>query len=1061
MISNRIPKWVLLCAIALLAAVPMQAADHHGKVVFQGVPVPGATVTATQNGKQLITVTDQNGDYSFRQLPDGVWTIQVEMRCFVTAKRDLAIAQDAAAAEWNLELLPANDIKAMLGTQPAAQAMSAAAGVPEISHNQNQASVVPVTKPSPSAPASSSTNAGDGFKRTDVNLVAPKGLFNAAVSSGDTGSGNDESAELSEKASAELLVNGSVNNGAASPFAQSAAFGNNRVKKNKGLYNGSVAFTADNSALDARSFSLTGQDTPKPSYNRFQGIVSLGGPLKIPHLFQNGPNFFINYQWVRNRNATTQSALTPTLAERNGDFSQTVNALGQPVQIIDPTTGLPFQNNLIPPDRISSQAKALLKLFPIPNSTGIARYNYQVPVIGIAHQDNLEVRLNKIIDLKNRLSGKLTVQDSRLDGQNIFGFLDKTDSRAVHSGITWFHSFTNQLYLNLGYQFNRTTFRLTPFFQDVENISGNAGITGNNQDPLNFGPPNLGFASITGLSDGQHSFNRNQTNSFVANMSWTHHEHNILFGGDLRRLQMNYFSQQDPRGTFTFTGAATQAVVNGVPVSTTGADLADFLLGIPDASSIAFGNPDKYLRAFAYDFFISDDWRIGPGFTLNAGIRWEYTAPYSELRGRLVNLDVTQGFTAAKPVTANSPVGALTGRDYGDSLVAPDRHAFEPRMGLAWRPFAASSLVLRAGYAVAYNSSVYQTIAAQLMQQPPFSTTLSVQNSPALPLTLANGFRTSPSAVSNTFAVDPDFRLGYAQNWQLSVQRDLPGAMLVTATYLGIKGTREPREFLPNTYPVGATNPCPTCPAGFVFLDSNGNSTRESGTVQLQRRLRSGLAASLQYTFSKSIDDSSLVLGRGSAGSLIAQNWLDLGAERALSSFDQRHVLRAQVQYTTGMGVRGGTLLDGWRGALFKDWTVLTQIVAASGLPLTPVFLQAVNQTGFTGSIRPRLTGAPVYSGSSGSFLNPAAYAAPLPGQWGDAGRNSITGPSQLGVYASLARTFRLSDRYDMDLRVDATNPFNHVTFPSWNTTVGSPQFGLPYVANPMRSLQTSLRARF
>ena len=1062
MMWKGIVKWGGICAAVLLAAISLEAAEHHGKVLFHGVPVPGAMVTAVRNGKQLTAVTDQQGAYSFRELEDGSWTIQVEMPCFSTARRDLTIAQNMGATEWELELLPLNDIKALAGgfeLPSAPPASGATASTMEAS--QDKVSANSVKRPLPALPASPPINAGSGFQRTEVNLVAPKGLFDAAVPAGDTGSENEGSGELSEQGSAELLVNGSVNNGAASPFAQSAAFGNHRVKKNKGLYNGSLALTLDNSALDARPFSLTGQDTLKSNYDRLQGFISVGGPLKIPHLFKNGPNFFISYQWIRNRNAANQSGLMPTLAERNGDFSRTVNALGQPVQIIDPATGMPFQNNVVPQDRISPQAKSLLKLYPLPNYTGGGHYNDQISTIGISHQDSLQMRLNKNINLKNRVSGTLSLQNSRVDGQNIFGFLDKTDSTGVSSGVSWYHSFSPRWYMNLGYQFGRGTFRTTPFFENTGNISAEAGITGNNQERLNWGPPNLSFASITSLSDGQHSFNRNQTNAFSVALLWGHGNHNFSFGGDFRRLQMNYFSQQDPRGTFTFTGAATQAIVNGVAASTTGADLADFLLGIPDTSSIAFGNPDKYLRSSSYDAYFSDDWKAAPGFTLNAGIRWEYTGPFTELRGRLVNLDIARGFVAASPVTSANPLGPLTGREYSDSLVSPDRHGFGPRIGLAWRPFIASSFVVRAGYAVAYTNSAYQTIAAQMMQQPPFSTTLSVQNGPTFPLTLANGFRTSPSSVSNTFGVAPDFRLGYAQNWQLSVQRDLPGAMIVTATYLGIKGTHEPREFLPNTYPAGVANPCPTCPAGFVFLDSNGNSTREAGQIQLQRRLRSGLAASLQYTFSKSIDDSSLLLGRGSAGSPIAQNWLDPGAERGLSSFDQRHVLRAQVQYTTGMGVRGGTLMNGWKGALYKDWTLLTQIIAGSGLPLTPVFLQAVNNTGVTGSIRPRLTGAPVYSAPAGLFLNPAAFAAPALGNWGDAGRNSITGPSQFAVYASLARTFRLTDRYDIDLRVDATNPFNHVTFPGWNTTTGSPQFGLPYAANPMRSLQTSVRARF
>src|SRR5256885_4151238 len=106
-----------------------------------------------------------------------------------------------------------------------------------------------------------------------------------------------------------------------------------------------------------------------------------------------------------------------------------------------------------------------------------------------------------------------------------------------------------------------------------------------------------------------------------------HAPHNFSFGGDVRRQQFNLLSQQDPRGTFTFTGASTQQNVNGTAVPGTGFDFAGFLLGIPDTSSIAFGNADKYLRASSYDAYFTDDWRIAPGFTLNAGVRWEYGSP--------------------------------------------------------------------------------------------------------------------------------------------------------------------------------------------------------------------------------------------------------------------------------------------------------------------------------------------------------------------------------------------------------------------------------------------------
>src|SRR5947208_11936057 len=124
-------------------------------------------------------------------------------------------------------------------------------------------------------------------------------------------------------------------------------------------------------------------------------------------------------------------------------------------------------------------------------------------------------------------------------------------------------------------------------------------------------------------------------------------------------------------------------------------------------------------------------------------------------------------------------------------------------------------------------------------------------------------------------------------------------------------------EFLTNTFPTGAVNPCPTCPSGFQYLASNGNATRHSGQVQLRRRLRNGLTANFQYTLSKAIDDA----GFSTTNPLIAQDWLDLRAERSVSNFDQRHQVVAQVQYTTAMGSAPGALLSGWRGALFKEWT--------------------------------------------------------------------------------------------------------------------------------------------
>ncbi|MFZ0933659.1 MAG: TonB-dependent receptor [Bryobacteraceae bacterium] len=887
----------------------------------------------------------------------------------------------------------------------------------------------------------------NGFQKADVN-ASPD-----AAKAGDQ-SDSQAVVEASKEASDGFLINGSVNNGANSAFSQSAAFGNFRPG-GRGLYTGGIGFTMDNSNLDASPFSLTGQNTPKLSYNRITGLATLGGPLKIPGMHSNWPNFFVAYQWTRNRNDTVETGLMPSEAERNGDFSQVLNLLGEPVEIAG------FPGNKIPQSLISPQAAALLGLYPQPNFGGSAGYNYQIPTQSAMHQDSLQSRFFKLLDRKNMINGGFNFQDTRSDTPNLFNLVDTSDSLGLNGHLNWRHFFSSRFTSSFGYQYSRLASRVTPYFANRVNVSGDFGITGNDQSPVDYGPPNLQFSSgISGISDAQAADNRFQTNAVSASLFWLHGAHNVTFGGDYHRQQFNYLTQQNARGSFTFTGAATQVYANGSAIPGTGSDLADFLLGVPDTSSIAFGNADKYFRDSVYDAYVADDWRVSAGLSLNLGLRWEYGAPVTEKYGRLVNLDMGPDFSAEEPVLAYAPVGSLTGEHYPDSLLRPDRHAFQPRVALAWHPMLGSSIVVRAGYGIYYNTSFYQPLALQMAQQYPLSTSLTVANTAASPLTLADGFIPSPTTTQNTFAIDPNLRAGYSHNWNLSVQRDLPGSLVALVTYLGIKGTRGMQMFLPNTYPLGASNPCPSCPAGFLYVTSNGNSTREAMQMQLRRRLHNGLMANVQYTFAKAIDDSTLG-GRGQGGTLIAQNWLDLSGERGLSNFDQRHTVNATLQYTTGMGVAGGTLVSGWRGAALKDWTFVLTPTAGTGMPLTPIYLAAVNGTGVTGSIRPDYTGAPLYSATGGRNLNPAAYTAPPLGEWGNAGRNSITGPAQFNLNASMARTFRVTDRWNADLRFDATNVLNHVTYPNWVTTVTSSQFGLPLTANAMRAMQVTLRLRF
>ena len=983
------------------------ATENHGHVEFNGSPVPGATVTATQGAKKFVAVTTVDGSYSFPDLPDGQWKIEIAMTGFATLDQEITVSDSTPGIQWELKMMPL--------AQMLAQAKEAKVGV------TTAESIPEAPKKSEAAKASAPAE-------------APK-----------------PSPETAQQANDGFLVNGSVNNAATSQFSLAQAFGNTR-KGMGGLYTGGLAVIYDNSALDARPFSVSGLNSPKQGYNQITGVATFGGPLNIPRLMPRGPNFFVAYQWMRNNTATVDPGLVPTEAQRSGVLS---------TGVIDP---------------VNAVAQSLLNLYPLPNYAGNAQYNYQIPVLNRTHQDALQTRLDKSIGHKDEVYGQFAFQSIRANMTNLFGFLDTTDTLGIDSKVNWQHRLTHEMYVNSGFQFSRLRTLVEPYFANRENVSLQAGVTGNDQDARDWGPPTLVFSSgIASLNDANSSFDRNRTDGVSVSGEYYRGRHNLTVGGDFRRQEFNYLSQQNPRGTFTFTGAAT-----GV------SDFADFLSGIPDTSQIAYGNADKYFRQSVYDAYATDDWRVRPELTINAGIRWEYGAPITELFGRLVNLDVANGFSAVVPVLGSDPHGALTGQRYPASLVRPDRLGIEPRIGLSWRPIPGSSVVVRAGYGVYDDTSVYQMTALQMSQQEPLSKSVSVQTSAACPETLESGFNPCSTITSDTFGIDPNFRVGYAQTWQLSVQRDLPGSLQMTATYLGIKGTRGVQQFLPNTYPIGAEDPCPLCPTGFVYQTSNGDSTREAGSIQVRRRLRAGFTANLLYTYSKSIDDDATLGGQGpvAAGAVeptvptpnIAQNWLNLRAERGPSTFDQRHLLNAQIQYTTGMGMGGGTLLNGWRGRLIKEWTASAVIVAGSGLPETPIYLAAVNGTGVTGSIRPDRAAGSIYAGSGGHFLNASAYAAPVPGQWGDAGRNSILGPGQFSMNASLARTFRVAKRYNLDVRVDSTNILNHVVYSSWNTTLNpvtnpgsnsvfttdlNPLFGLPTAANAMRSLQVTARLRF
>jgi hypothetical protein len=832
----------------------------------------------------------------------------------------------------------------------------------------------------------------------------------------------------------------------------------NRTARARDAIRGGLFFTLRNSALDARPYSISGQTLRKPSYAQSRFGVTLGGTLNIPKLVRDDRTFyFVNYYGTRSRNPFDAISTMPSALERAGDFSQSA-APGAAV-IADPLTRLPFPNNTIPESRISAAARGLLTLIPSPNLPGAVQ-NYQILTPAAANSDNLSLRLGRSAGRKDRLSGSYHLQQRGGENIQLYGFEDTSSGRGQNFDIAWTHTFRTGFFNNLRATFSRNRNDLLPFFAYGRDWSGELGIQGTSREPVNFGPPNMSFTNFGGLSDAAATFRRDQTAGVSESILLVRGRHNLSFGGDYRRSQNNGLSQQNARGAYSFSGVATSLYdESGFPAAGTGFDFADFLLGLPQSSTIRFGNADTYFRGALWSLFAQDDWRVRNTLSLNVGLRYDVVEPLREKYGRMANLDIAPGFTDVAVVTPGG-TGPYTGV-FPDGLVNPDRNNVAPRIGLAWRPTSQRQLQVRAGYGWYYNSSVTSQAATRLAQQPPFAQTGSLVTSPQRPLSIENAFALAPTGqVTNSYAVDRYYRTGYAQTWNFSVQQELPYSFVLELGYLGTKGTRLDMQRWPNRTAAGSQRSTGAGNAtGFMYDSSEANSIFHAGQVRLMRRFRRGLSANALYTFGKSIDNASTI---GGGGGVVAQNDRDLRAERGLSSFDRRHTLNLFYVFTTAAGRGGRGVASGFAGTLLKDWTLTGGVTVHSGSAFTAQMLGNRSDQGGAGTIgsgRADATGLPVRTGSG--FFNRAAFAVPAAGQFGNAARNTIPGPAFFSMNMGLGRTVSLGERRSLDLRMEANNLFNSVNISRIGTTVNAVSYGLALDAAAMRSMTLSLRVRF
>ena len=852
-------------------------------------------------------------------------------------------------------------------------------------------------------------------------------------------------------------------------------------------YQGSVNYTFGGSALNSPPYQLRSEvPVTQPQFAQNTFGATFGGPVKIPGLYTNTnrrTNFQLNYSGNQSSNLFDQYATVPTGAMRSGDFSSS------PAQLIDPATGQTFPANQIPASRIDPSAASLLRFIPAPNLPGTTR-NYHVSTTARASSNALNLRLIQNLSPtatagagggaggrggfggggfgggrfgggRGRgtnivLTGQLQYRRNETQALNVFPDLGSdTTNTSVSAPIT-LNVARGRSIQNITVNVAHTSATTTNAFSNSQNVAGEAGIlypTSASTDPMNWGVPTLTFSGFTGVRGP--AANERRDNRLTTGYVWMHPaaRHQLRVGGDYRLDRSSNQINSNARGSFTFTGLYTSGGMT--TVGRTGADVADFLLGLPQQATLQVGGTTR-LRQHAFNAFIEDNWQKSSKLTFNLGLRYELALPYVEVNGHMANLDVTPGFTAATPVTSGNS-GPYSG-SFPAGLLNSDVSNLGPRLGIAYR--LNPGTILRGGYSITYNSGSYASIARELSGQPPFAETETITGTGTAPLTLAEALLSSTSTTTNNWGVDRDFALGMIQTWNATLTRNVRQNWMIQAGYTGTKGTDLDILRAPN---LGAGGVPITGVQPFIWESSGGHSMMNGGTFQIQRRLANGYRGGLSYTIAKSMDNASSL---GAGGAVVAQNDKDLESEWGISSFDRRHQISGNLYVELPWGPNrrwlknGGTL-----ASLVGEWSAQLNFTLQSGTPLTARVLGAASDLlrGVNGSLRANYSGAPIQLSNPtiDEFFNVTAFSAPGEGLFGNSLRNMIVGPGSHQLNATLQRDVRLGGTRGMSLQVNALNLLNTVQWAGVDTNVNSATFGQVVSARPMRTITVSARFRY
>ncbi len=1093
----------LFVLLASAAALAQTTATIVGTVTdASGAVVPNAKITVTQKETGLTRQVQSNdrGVYVVPLLPVGNYSVSAELAGFKRKTLTGIVLQvnQEARIDLTLEVGQLTETITVSSEAPLLQSETAVVGqvvdnryTTQIPLNGRDFAQLVLLVPG-------TTTRPGGFAQT---VGAATGSLGSGVAIGGRdnqnnftldGAGNNarQFGNIAVKPSVDAIQEFKVlTNSYAAEMGQ-AAFGQISLitKSGTNQFHGSLFEFLRNDAFDARNFFL-----PKVSrLNRNQFGGSVGGPI-----VRNKAFFFFNYEANRERRGVEVTRSVPIQAWRDGDFSGVAG-----LTLRNPAGGT-FPGNRIPAALISKTAQAAIGLWP--------KQNFGDPVRTISNNllvtspdrfsdDQFTVKGDWEVTSKDRVSARFirAAHDQTTIGGLLPGFELIIPPRNKVAAANWTHIFNPRLLADF-----RASFTRSEFVQCSPNCykTGYFAQFGINH-PLagaQFeGAPSLTFSNVTLTTFGDDDFNyqRDISNEFnyAGNLTWTRGNHALKAGFTLTRYQQNTPGPVTGlrRGSFSFRGDFT------------GQAFADLLLGDPFTASRVVGKGVETGRSWWHGYYLQDDWKVTPKLTVNIGVRYEYVSPLVDnLDRRSTFWPLTNDYnrpekpevlvanpafcaTTTRPCEGAASVLHLDGVS-ARAVYAADRNNWAPRFGFAYT--LNPKTVIRGGYGIFYtNSQTFLNNFVINRRQPPFAETQQITSSTTTPqINIANPFvGASAALVIGTQNINPQFHEGYTQQWNLTVQRDLPYGVNLEVGYVANKGTKLGELVFYNIPTPGpsatiqARRPFPTWGTA-LSLDSYVTSGYNSLQVKGQRRTSRGVSILAAYTWSKSIDLSS-ERGSGDRGGGFDTGGGDVrnrrGYSRGLSGFDARQRLVVSSVYEVPAG-RGKWIFRNAGPVLNKivgGWEVSGIAIYQSGFPTTAVMSADVNGDGigdrpdFVAPLRYQTQNPNCYVVDSRNPACGTTYSSfvDLPSgslRFGSAGRNIIIGPGLSNRDMGISKNTRFGHdgRFNLQFRFEVFNFFNRPNFnqPNRVVNVASPRFGTISSAGRAREMQFGLKFEF